>query len=295
MRRAFRFTVDLDRDVNIPVPGQAAAGSLDRGSGTAPRFSSADRGLDVLLDVLDDVGMKATFFVEGRTAEAVDCSRLSGHRIGFHGYDHEDLSGESTGVILSSEEKEAVLRRGFDAVSDRASRPTCFRAPYMVLDEQALSILPSLGIRADSSAYSYGGCEPYAVGKGITEYPVPKAKDAAGKAIAAYLWPMHEGRRPPEDYVAMASGAGSFMLATHTWHMCERRDGGAMDPSEERENAEKVRSVLVGILDEGFEPRLVGERPGRGFFADYRRGRCFHKDVFIGYIHHYLLYFSLHI
>ncbi len=39
MSKTFLFTVDLDRDVNFPVPGQAAAGSLDRGSGTAPRFS----------------------------------------------------------------------------------------------------------------------------------------------------------------------------------------------------------------------------------------------------------------
>ncbi len=51
--RTFRFTVDLDRDANFPIPGQAAAGSLDRGSGAAPRFSSAERGLSILLDVLD--------------------------------------------------------------------------------------------------------------------------------------------------------------------------------------------------------------------------------------------------
>ncbi len=256
MSRTFRFTVDLDRDVNFPVPGQAVAGSLDRGSGTAPRFSSAERGLDILLDVLDDVGMKATFFVEGRTAETIDCSRLSGHCIGFHGYDHEDLSGENTGLKFSSEEKEAILRRGFEAVSDNVSKPSCFRAPYMVKDEQVLSILPSLGIKADSSEYTFGDCSPYDIG-GMSEYPVPKSRDVSGKVIAAYLWPMHEGKRVPDDYIRMSEGRDVFMLATHTWHMCERRDAGVMDGDGIKRNAEAVRKVLAGILDSGYVSDVV--------------------------------------
>ncbi len=257
MSRTFRFTVDLDRDANFPVPGQAAAGSLDRGSGTAPRFSSAERGLDILLDVLDDVGMKATFFVEGRTAETIDCSRLSGHCIGFHGYDHEDLSGRETGLGFSPEEKESILRTGYEAVSDSVSKPVCFRAPYMVRDEHALSFLPSLGIKADSSEYSYGDCVPYEMGNGIVEHPVPKSHDAAGKVIAAYLWPMHEGKRVPEDYVRMSEGRDVFMLATHTWHMVERREEGVMDADAIRRNADDVRAVLAGVLDSGFAPGLV--------------------------------------
>ena len=272
MKKTFRFTVDLDRDVNFPVPDQAAAGSLDRGSGTAPRFSSAERGLRILLDVLDDAGMKATFFVEGRTAETIDCSCISGHRIGFHGYDHEDLSGASTGLLFDPGEKESILRKGFDAVSDNVSRPVCFRAPYMVRDETALSVLPQLGIRADSSVYSFGECEPFDI-DGITEYPVPKSRDAAGKVIAAYLWPMHEGKRPPEDYVRMAEGMGTFMLATHTWHMCERRDAGIMDEADIRRNADNVLSVLTGILDSGFVPDVVNRclfRPMHGCHGRFR-------------------------
>ena len=256
-RGRFYFSVDLDRDVNVPVAGSVAAGSLDRGSGTSPRWSSAERGLGILLDVLDDVGLKATFFVEGRTAETIDCSRVSGHAVGFHGYDHEDLSGEGTGVRLSREEVGDVLRRGFEAVSDNVSRPVCFRAPYMVFDPGAVSLLPGMGIRADSSEYRFGGCGPYDTGLGVVEYPVPKSRDASGKPIAAYLWPMHEGRRGPKDYVDMAAGMDTFALATHTWHMCERRDGGVMDPSDQRLNAGRVREVLTGVLDLGFSPTVI--------------------------------------
>ena len=80
------FTVDMDRDVNIPLEGTNRAGSIDRGHGTEARFESCEKGMEIILDVLDSFGMKATFFVEGRTSEVVDCSRLRSHCIGFHGY-----------------------------------------------------------------------------------------------------------------------------------------------------------------------------------------------------------------
>ena len=98
MRPKLYFTVDADRDVNIPIPGSVAAGSIDRGSGTGPRFSSSERGMRILAELLDGLGVRGTFFMEGRTAEVTDCSFLAGHCIGLHGYDHEDLTGAQTGV-----------------------------------------------------------------------------------------------------------------------------------------------------------------------------------------------------
>ena len=259
MTRKLIFTVDLDRDVNFPMEGSVAAGSIDRGEGTSPRFSSADRGLDVLLDVLDDVGMKATFFVEGRTSEVLDLSRISGHCIGFHGYDHEDLTGASTGVVFDDDGLKGILRRGFDAVSDSVSKPVCFRAPYMSCDDRVLRAVSELGIMHDSSVYSTVGVQPYPVSFGITEHPVPKGKDVNGKTIAAYLWPMHEGKRQPEDYIRMASEVedGDHMIATHTWHMVERREGGPLDDREISLNASRVHDVLSGILDLGFRPETL--------------------------------------
>lgn len=255
MTRKLYFTVDADRDANIPVPGQAAAGSIDRGSGTAPRFSSSERGMSVLAELLDGIGVRGTFFVEGRTAEMTECSVLSGHCIGLHGYDHEDLTGTETGVIPDVEN---VLRRGYDAVSDRLSKPTCSRAPYMRADERILNIFKGLGIRADSSFYTTvgGPTDPYGIG-GMTEYPVPKMKDSRGKTIAAYLWPMHEGKRVPQDYIDMASEVGTLVLATHTWHMVERREQGVMDDGWVRKNADDVRQVIEGILDLGFQADVI--------------------------------------
>lgn len=259
MSRKLYFTVDVDRDCNIPIQGTSVAGSIDRGSGTAPRFSSSEAGLPMIVDILDDLGIRGTFFVEGRTAEMTDCSCLHGHRIGFHGYDHEDLTGRETGVVPDAE---AVLARGFDAVADAVSRPECFRAPYMTADGRILDIVKGLGICADSSEYTSVGGDPAPyVRDGLTVYPVPKATDRRGKTIAAYLWPMHEGKRIPQDYIDMASGMHDLVLATHSWHMVESRQDGPMSASRIESNASDVRRVLEGILDLGFEPDTIHGMP----------------------------------
>ena len=256
MTRKLYFTVDADRDANIPIQGSVAAGSIDRGSGTGPRFSSSERGMSVLAELLDDIGIRGTFFMEGRTAEVTGCSVLSGHCIGLHGYDHEDLLGRETGIVPDVED---VLRKGFEAVSDRLSAPTCFRAPYMSADDRVLDAVRSLGIRDDSSFYTEvgGPSEAYGIG-GIIEHPVPKARDRNGRVIAAYLWPMHEGRRAPEDYISMAESMDELVLATHTWHMVETREGGVMDDAWVSGNSDRVRQILEGILDLGFEACAIG-------------------------------------
>lgn len=247
MTRRFLFTVDLDRDVNIQLEGRPEAGSIDRGQGTAPRFASAERGLHLLLDLLDDIGMKATFFVEGRTAQTIDCSVLSGHCIGFHGYDHEDMAKLNDPLRAMSE--------GYRAVKDNVSAPVCFRAPYMSADDRTFDALRELNIKHDSSVYSDPGTAPYDI-SGITEHPVAKGKDRAGRTIAAYLWPLHEGKRIPSDYVelALSSGDNDFILATHTWHLVERRDSGPMSEEDVRRNISDVREALTGIIDSGYRP-----------------------------------------
>lgn len=252
------YTADVDRDVNVKVPGRVAAGSLDRGSGDSPRFSSSERGLGAVLDVLDSLGIKGTLFFEGRTAGAIDCSRAAGHRLGMHGYDHEDLTALDDATL------EAALRSSFEAVCDAVGRPTCSRAPYMSADGRVLERTAEVtGIRVDSSFYTDvgGPAHPYAVGR-TEEFPVTRSRDSAGRVIAAYLWPMHEGRRGPRDYIEMAAGIeGDIVIADHSWHMIETREGGVMSPEEGRLCAEQVRTVLEGIMDLGFEPSVLPRSP----------------------------------
>lgn len=255
--RALCFTVDLDRDVNLPIEGQIPAGSIDRGAGTAPRFVSTDRGIAVLADLLDEIGMKATFFAEGRTAEkAGNFPSLSGHEIGVHGYDHEDLSS-----CIDGDHCREILSHAKDTIQDLAGRePVSFRAPYMKLPQNAVADLIDLGFRYDSSTYvdMAPSILPYDAG-GVIEVPVPEGIDKAGKKISAYLWPMHEGKRKPQDYLDLASQLeeGVLVLATHTWHMSETRATGMMSESAERSNSDNVRAVLEGIIDMGIRPMTV--------------------------------------
>lgn len=263
MRRLY-YTADVDRDVNVQVPGRVAAGSLDRGSGDAPRFSSSDAGLGAILDVLDDLGVRGTLFFEGRTSEVIDCARASGHSIGVHGYDHEDLTSLDAGSL------EDTVRKAVAAVTDRVGRPTCSRAPYMTASPEVLAAHRRAGIRRDSSTYTEVGV-PSAprLECDMIELPVSKSRDRAGKVIAAYLWPMHEGRRSPSDYMDMAARTdGDVVIADHSWHMVETRESGVMDADGRRRASEEVREVLEGILDLGFRPATLRSeevpRPGVG-------------------------------
>jgi len=251
MKRRLLFTIDVDRDANLHIDGADAAGSMDRGSGTSPRFGSTEKGLSLIGDLLDELGIKATFFIEGRTAETVDCSFLSGHCIGFHGYDHEDLSKVA--------DVGSVMRKGYEAVKDRVSKPECFRAPFMTMADGIYEELNSLGVRHDSSVYGPPDSSPYEV-SGVMEHPVAKGKDASGKTIAAYLWPMHEGKRTPSDYVDLArSVPGDLVLCTHSWHIVEGYDSGPMSEEILRRNIDRTKEVLEGIIDVGFSPCRLTE------------------------------------
>ena len=259
--RALCVTVDLDRDVNVMVPGSTAAGSIDRGKGTGPRFSSSEKGLSILSDLFDELSIKATFFAEAATLRRIDASALSGHCVGMHGVDHEDIS-----LIKSVEEKRAILEEAAAAVKDAVGHaPECFRAPYMSADEATIDIISQMGIKADSSRYApmSGRLMPHKIRANLWEMAVPEGIDINGKKIAAYLWPMHESKRRPEDYLRMASQMkeGAFVLATHTWHMVESRERGVMAADEIEKNIDNVRTVLEGMTEMGMEPlTLTGVR-----------------------------------
>lgn len=258
--RRLCFTIDLDRDVNDAVVGSSAAVSLDRGSGSAPRFSSSERGMDLLLELLDDLGITATVFAEARTLRETGVgTSLSNVEVGMHGYDHEDFSGTRTEVHLSQGEMRDIVERSIQVIRDEVgTSPVGFRSPYMDPNEEMIDFLYEYGIRYDSSRYTYVSdvVEPYALQSyGITEVPVLKG-ESSGRQITSYLWPMHEGKRPPEDFISLAQtvGEGVCVIATHSWHMVERRSGGLMSQDDVRRNYDDTRRVLSSLVDSGFEP-----------------------------------------
>lgn len=276
------ITVDLDRDANVEVPGRVAAGSMDRGEGDSPRFSSAGRGLRLLADALNEAGLPATFFCEGRTLEALrdEAGLLDGFEAGVHGYEHEDLAHLEYGAA------EAAIGHGRDAVRDVLGRsPTCFRAPYMRPPERLSEMLAAAGIRVDSSSYATGKDRRVSgLGHGVSEVPVAEQALPSGARRSGYLWPMHEGKRAPESYLGLLENLpddGVLVIADHAWHVCETRRGGVLDDAGARASVEQTVEVASILADAGLRPttlsgavhrRTFCNKPSRASRANYISG-----------------------
>ncbi|KIL39033.1 polysaccharide deacetylase [Gordoniibacillus kamchatkensis] len=117
-----------------------------------------DRGLDRMLDAFDRFGVKATFFVPGRTAEAypekVREVARRGHEIAHHGYAHEHFAK------LPAEEQREAIERGIRALEDVCGvRPAGFRAPEGELTRETLRLLRDFGFEYSSSMF--GDDRPY--------------------------------------------------------------------------------------------------------------------------------------
>src|SRR5262245_39562594 len=125
---------------------------MDDWSGFAPRI---ERGLGVLLDLLDEAGVQATFFVLGwqaeRTPEWVPRIAGRGHEIACHGHTHRFV------YRLTPAAFRAELRRSIDVLQQQAGRRVIgYRAPYFSITGDslwALDILIEEGIRYDSSIF----------------------------------------------------------------------------------------------------------------------------------------------
>lgn len=106
-------------------------------------------GYPETLEMLDRLGLRATFFLEGWNAlhnpRAVREIAERGHEIGVHGWTHEVFHS------LSSVEAERVLADSLAAFRALDIEPTGFRAPGGKRGVRTLPILKKLGFAYDSS------------------------------------------------------------------------------------------------------------------------------------------------
>lgn len=103
-----------------------------------------------LLDVFDEFGIKATFFVPADVArrypDKVKEIAARGHEIGCHGDKHENLAA------LSLEEQEAVLKTAKETLKDITGYdPVGFRMPEGEITAETLKIVKKLGFKYSSS------------------------------------------------------------------------------------------------------------------------------------------------
>jgi polysaccharide deacetylase family protein (PEP-CTERM system associated) len=111
--------------------------------------------ISILLDLLDELGISATFFVAGVSAErhpgALAEVAARGHEVGCHGYEHRRAYRQTPGEF-----RRDVIRCA-DAVERICGvRPVGYRAPWFSITRDSLwahDILRELGFQYDSSLY----------------------------------------------------------------------------------------------------------------------------------------------
>jgi peptidoglycan/xylan/chitin deacetylase (PgdA/CDA1 family) len=111
---------------------------------------SVKRTLPRVLDMLDELGLQATFFVEGLNAELYPEALLeianSGHELGYHGWSHEYWPN------LSPSNEARALERGVHKMHELGVRPRGFRPPGGRLTLSSPELLENLGFTHCSPA-----------------------------------------------------------------------------------------------------------------------------------------------
>ncbi|MDP7079972.1 MAG: polysaccharide deacetylase family protein [Candidatus Undinarchaeales archaeon] len=106
-------------------------------------------GNEVLLDILDEHDIKATFFITGAFAEEelgqVKRINKNGHEIACHGHDHFYRGNPSLDL------KEDIMRA--KGILEEVTSIKGFRAPQMQYSQRLLRILDELGFEYDSSLH----------------------------------------------------------------------------------------------------------------------------------------------
>ncbi len=126
----------------------------DIAEGRAAAPDDAEPGLAIgyprLLALLDELGLRGTFFIEGWNAlhhpERIDELAKRGHEVGLHGWVHERFAS------LDKLRAEQLLHDGSAALGRIGLRPKGFRAPGGERGKHTIPLLQALGFRYDSSS-----------------------------------------------------------------------------------------------------------------------------------------------
>ena len=121
----------------------------------APITERVVRNVDRILELLDEVGVKGTFFIQGRVAETFPelPAQLvaEGHEVQSHGFSHRAL------YTMNRRELRNELERAKKTVEDASgTRVWAFRAPDFSIHRSnlwALEVLAEVGFEVDSSIF----------------------------------------------------------------------------------------------------------------------------------------------
>jgi peptidoglycan/xylan/chitin deacetylase (PgdA/CDA1 family) len=133
------------------------------------RHTSVTVQLPRVLALLEETGLRATFFVEGLNTElypeALASIAAAGHEVALHGWCHEQWRE------LGADEEAELVARGVRALDDLGLRPVGFRPPGGSLNGGTLRLLREHG-------FTY--CSPAGDAVGTRE----------GMTIRPFAWPL---------------------------------------------------------------------------------------------------------
>jgi peptidoglycan/xylan/chitin deacetylase (PgdA/CDA1 family) len=207
------------------------------------RHFSVTRALPRIVELLDEAGLRATFFVEGLNTELYpDTLRqldAAGHEVAYHGWQHEPWAG-----LDPAAERES-LERGADAMDALGLRPVGFRPPGGELTVATPGLLRELG-------FTYVSPEA-----GVAE-------PLEGLAVLPFRWPLTDAlyylphfaelrerylgtrdEQPPEGLRAAIEAAGDDVVLFHPFLLDdEPRLGVLRDVVERAPGAVPCRDLV---------------------------------------------------
>ena len=271
--------VDFDRDYAIPMKGLKHAISEPQKNESSetienPELSSLTKGtissFEPFISYLKDFKIPTVFYFEARTLKLFNLA-LPNQRIAFknplfehgvHGYDHEDLTGEETGIVLNRQEESRIIKSAKDDIESILSTKIIgFRAPYMRKTNNTIDILSDLNFKYDSSTYveSSKAIKPYQINKKILEFPVIKTpKESKMRGMYTYLWPLFEGKRTKEgiisNYLQLIKNSKEeksyISINLHSWHFAYNiSEIRYLKESEIQNNVNIFREIIDSIAE----------------------------------------------
>jgi peptidoglycan-N-acetylglucosamine deacetylase len=177
MRCAASFTFDFDAEEAWIADDPANA---DRPGVLSQGTYGAKVAVPLILDLLRDHGILATFFVPGRVAERhpdrVEAIVAAGHELGHHGYTHTPPTS------LSRDEEEAELVKGLEVLRSFGADVVGYRSPAWDFSASTEALLETHGFEYSSNFMD--DLRPYRrEGTSLVEVPIQWILDDA-----AHFW-----------------------------------------------------------------------------------------------------------
>jgi peptidoglycan/xylan/chitin deacetylase (PgdA/CDA1 family) len=212
-------TVVLTFDFDAEEVWTSAGPEFDRPGNRSIGAYGAKVGVPLILTLLADLELKATFFIPGRVCERhrhrVEEILEAGHEVALHGYTHSNPAQQPLDVQRMEFEKSLAI------LADLGVKPTGYRSPSWDFSDDTLRLLQEYRIRYSSNFMD--DMRPYLhAGSEVVEMPVQWMLDDAPHFWFSLAYWNKKISTPSEvleiwtgEFDGIHALGGSFVLTMH--------------------------------------------------------------------------------